>query len=443
MYSCQRKGNTIDPAMAVDTLAPRITNLTIAGVPAANIKIDQVRKLLIVTMPKDYPTYSSGSVAVTMTPGAKVFRLSKVSIDFCNAYFFNGGFSPVTTEDLKYDNRELIITDEKIQKKYRLQIKPEGDMYFGTPSKVYQMRTDGLGDEMKNMAVYNYVDTSGYRGANVVYKDAKTGEEFKREVAGCSNFGDIYISRPVGLPLGKYAVTIQKKSGRQTTNNLFLDVLPGKFSYNGLSHNLSQNQPMKIYGSSLFEGKPVLLEIWHNRTGERFSINTLTFDRTGYGAEVTVPTGLQSGYYYSQLTYDGQSSTMQYAVIKKDDKQPSIGGILEDFSNLDLTRIDRKTITVKREKVYWNWPSPTDHIKAGSSLEVYLQSVSEPAASYSIPIRVPLHWAQSPPWKADDYPSFVIPSSVKAGIYMYRVQYKDKDGSRQISDWLERDVEIQ
>ncbi len=429
--------------MPVDTLAPKITNMAIAGIPAANIRIDQIRKLLIVTMPKDYPMYVSNAVALTMTSGAKVFRLSKVAIDFCNGSFSDAGFSAVTTEDLKYDNHELIITDEKIQKKYRLQIKPEGDMYFDTPDKVYQMRTDGVRDEMTNIVVYNYVDTSGHFRSNVIYKDTKTGEEFKREVAGCEKFGGIYIESPIGMPLGKYAVTIQKKSGRKTTNNLFLDVLPGKFSYNGLSHNLSQNQLMKVYGSSLFEGKPALLEIWHNRTGERFSIDEVKFDRTGYGLDVAVPAALQSGYYYSRLTYDGQPSEVQYAVIRKDDKQPSIGGILDDFANLDLARIDRKSIVVNREKMYWNWPSPTDHIKAGSNLEVHLQSVSEPSTAYSIPIRLPQYWAQSPPWHSGHYPSFVIPSSVKAGMYMYRVQYKDKDGISQVSDWLERDVEVQ
>lgn len=443
-YACRPASESVTPTFVIDTLPPKITSLSIPGIPAQNIQIDQIRRQLIVTLPKDYAIGFS-PVTLTMTPNAKLFRLLKLGVEFCSGTFYDPGFFGVTSEDFEYDNHEVIIIDElsKKRKKYRLQIRPEGEMAFADPNKVYEVRTDGKGDVIDSVAVFNYVDTTGFSGSQLVYTDTKTGEEFKGDIDGCTVFGKLYLGTPLGLPLGNYTMNIERKNGRRTTNNLFLKVLPGKFTYSGLQHLLTGPNSLTLQGNSLFEGKPAVLEIWHPRTGERFRTETFRYNRFGWFPEATVPTGLESGYYYSQLTYDGQTSDVQYALVLKNEKQPTISAILTDWANRNLAWIGLTEIAIKRGQKYWCSLAPSMHIKAGRNLQLYLQSVAEPSTAYAIPVQLPAYWSNSPPWKADDYPSYVIPSDAKPGKYMLRVQYVDKEGVQQVGDWLERDVTIQ
>ena len=444
-YACRPQSESVAPMYAMDTLPPKITNLSIPGIPAKNILIDQVKRQILVTLPKDY-SIGFSSVAVTMTPNAKLFRLLKLGIEFCSGTFYDSGFAGVTTEDFEYDNHEVIIRDEtsKKSKKYRLHIRPEGEMAFAHPNKVYEVRTDGTGDVIDSVAIFNYVDTSGFSGSQIVYTDTKTGEEFNGNVDGCAVFGKLYLGTPSGLPLGNYSIGVQRKSGRRTTNNLFVNVLPGKFTYYGLHHVLTETNALTVYGYSLFDGKPAVLEIWHPRTGERFRIETFRYNRRGSYAQAAVPVGLWSGYYYSRLTYDGQTSAVQYAIVRRDEKQPIVGGLLTNGGSSDLAWIGATAeIALKRGQTYWCWPTPSDHIKAGRNLQLYLQSTTEPSATYAIPVQIPAHWATSPAWKAADYPSYVIPSDMKPGKYLLRIQYTDQADVQQIGDWLERDVTIE
>ncbi|TAE31836.1 MAG: hypothetical protein EAZ91_06910 [Cytophagales bacterium] len=442
--SCRRKGEIVEPAVLADTLAPKITKMHIPGIPPENIRIDQVKRLLIVTVPKDYPTSYRDGVKLTMTPGAKQLREFPLQVDLCRGTFSDSRpMTPITTEDFMYDPKELIITDGKRQKAYRLKIKPEGEMAFMQPGKRYTVGTDETGDILENIAVFNYIDSLGDNRGTVIFRNIATGEEFKGEIGGCQSFGHIYLGRPYHLLPGEYSLKIRKSTGRQTVNELFVTVVPGKFVYYGAFGKLSGDRQLRISGSSLFNGKQAVLDVWHNRTGVRFQITDLSFDRRGNVTSVTIPPNVASGIYYSTLTYDNRKSGIAPVTILNDDNQPTTGYISTDFANIRLYPKNSSPVVLHKGQLYYNWPSPTEAIKAGRNLEVHIQSIKSPSLAYSIPIKLPKYWADSPPWAASDYPTFTIPDSVLPGTYLYRVQYIDKEGIKQIGDWIEVDVEIQ
>lgn len=319
-------------------------------------------------------------------------------------------------------------------------------MFFAEPDRILRCKTGSLSNDLDNIAIYNQLDSLSAHRSVFAIKNKQTGEEFRSELSGCNGFGKLSINSYLNynVPPGEYSVKLYNASGRQTTNTLSLVMTPGEFRYSGIQHILSTSQSFQIDGSNLFAGKSIVLELWHNRTGDKYVINSkFSFTPTGIFPKVPAPEGLKSGYYYSRLIYDGNPSEIRYAFIAKDEKQPVLGGIIAGAEMSNITKIEAKEIIFKRGQVYGGAASPTGSIREGTKFELHLQHATNASLSYSIPINIPTGWGGQPAWKPSDYPSFAIPTTVQPGKYLYRIQYIDKEGVKQIGDWLERDIEIQ
>jgi hypothetical protein len=311
LSSCQKKSDTAESVTPVDNLAPKITKMHIPGIPAENIKIDQVKRLLIVTLPDGFTVGYSTNVSLTMTPGTTLFRIAKVGVNLCYGSFNDVAFVGVSADDLQYDNRELIINDGPNQKVYRLQIKPEADMFFSAANKVYQSKSDGKGETFDDVVIHNYRDTS--HSSKAIYRNLKTGNEYSLTYNECVLTGRNLLSSGFGqLPLGEYSVQIQKSNGRRTTNSLRMILTAGKAEFNGFSHAISKGRSGTIAGRSLFDGNFKAIEIWPKKTDEKYTIDILTYNPTGASVGVQFPANLPTGAYWSQLVYhDGQRSELQ------------------------------------------------------------------------------------------------------------------------------------
>lgn len=114
----------IESIIQADTLAPKIINMHIPGIPPENIKIDQVKRQLIVTLPKDLLTTKTNNVFLKLTDGATLVRFVSVGISYCGATFYNPTNAGILSANFIPDSKKIVITDGLNNKVYRLLIVP-------------------------------------------------------------------------------------------------------------------------------------------------------------------------------------------------------------------------------------------------------------------------------------------------------------------------------
>lgn len=441
--SCRRKADAVAPAVEIDTLAPKITNMHIPGIPPENIKIDQIKRQLIVTLPDGLTTGYSSNVSLTMTPGATLFRVSKVGIELCKGFFYDAGFFGVSADDLQYDSRELIIAEGQKRKVYRLRIEAAADMFFSSANKVYQLKSDGAGETFNDVVIHNYRDTS--RSSMAIFRNVKTGDVYTLMYEQCI-LNDQYLptSGFGKLPLGEYSMQIQKSNGRRTTNYLRMTLTAGKPDFYGFSHVVSKGTSGTMNGSSLYEGNFKAIEIWPNKTGEKYKVDVLTHTLTGTSVGVKFPANLPTGAYRSQLIYNnGQRSEIRSGYVFRTEIQPVLGVYLYNSQWLNVL-FKTPDIPLEAGKIHRIWPSPAKDIVQGSGFVFCLQSVSDPSELYKIPITIPSNWQFiANPVFNEHFPSFVIPAIIKPGRYQFRIQYRDIKGVEQIGEWHEREALVE
>lgn len=444
LSSCRKKTEPINPVANADTLAPKITNMAIPGIPAENIKIDQVKRLLIVTLPDGLTVGYSSNVSLTMTPGTTLFRVSRVGIELCNGVFYDAGFFGVSADDLQYDNRELIINDGQKRKVYRLQLKTEATMFFSAANKVYQLKSDGAGETFNDVVIHNYRDTS--RISKAIYRNVKTGTEYPLAYEQCIINGRNLPSSSFGqLPLGEYTVQIQKSNNRRTTNFLRMILTAGKPDFYGFSHVVSKGVNGTINGTGLYEGNFKAIEIWPKKTGEKYMIDVLTHTPIGTSVGIKFPATLPTGAYWSQLIYnDGQRSELRSGYVFKTENQPVLSLYLYNSEWLNVLVSPKPEIPLEAGKTHRFWASPANTIAQGTGFTFLLQSVADPLESYKLPITIPANWQYTVnPWLSEQFPSFIVPATIKPGKYQFRLQYRDILGVEQIGDWHEREALVQ
>lgn len=440
LSSCRKKTEPIDPVANVDTLAPKITNMAIPGIPAENIKIDQVKRLLIVTLPKSFTnTGLSGKVWFQISPDAKLSRVGDVGIYFCGGVFYSNQFKPTLPGDMPTDNREISVTDGTTTKMYRLQLKPEGDIYFDTPNKTYKTKSDGTGETFKDVRVVNYMDSSA--SAKLLYKNIFTGQEFIFEVNKCELKGSMIPSSSFRkLPLGYYEITIVKSNGRQSARGLRMFMTAGKANFEGFSHALNEGFVATVTGNSLYEGSVKGIEIQSVRGAAKYTLDIIRYDATGSSIGVQLPSNIASGHYLSQLIFsDGTRSEKKSAYILKTTIQPQLGSSIQGAATNGANEL-----MMKRGTTYYIFPSPNEEIGRGTDCAIVLQSLQDPTILYTIPVAIPSSFRYiASPWMLEQYPSFLITDAVKPGKYQMRLQYSDVSGIDQIGDWIDKDVSIQ
>lgn len=439
--SCRRKADAVEPAVEIDTLAPKITNMHIPGIPPENIKIDQIKRQLIVTLPVAFTfTGIIDKVWLQISQGAKLKRFNNLRFDFCSGRFVNSFFEPVLPGDEKYDYRTLEVTDGIRTKAYRLQLKPAGEMYFDVPDKTFIMKSDGTGENFNGLRVVNFMDT--LKSAKAVYKNLVTGDTTTFSISGCKVEGyklPNYGTR--NLEPGYYDIAIVKENGRKTAKGLRMTLTAGKPKLSGFEHALSQGYRVTIRGNSLYNRSLAGIELEGVKSKQKYALNIVQFSRDGTFINADLPATTTAGNYSIRgILSDGSRLNPERVLLLKTPLQPQFGGSPGIFFPNEYT-----DVLLKKDRRYYFSPTPIGHIANGSSgLWVFLQALDDPSQSYRIPVSVPSIYLYAPsPEILEGYPSFIIPANVRSSRYQLRLEYRDVSNVWQVGEWLDWYFQIQ
>ncbi|TAE31835.1 MAG: hypothetical protein EAZ91_06905 [Cytophagales bacterium] len=435
--SCRRKAaDSIDPVVQADTLAPKITNMAIPGIPPENIKIDQVKRQLIVTVPASLTSLViTGGIWVQMTSGTRLnrFRMPVPWLSLCDGTFSNNSFEPVLPGKDPYDYHTLEVTDGERTKSYRLQLKPPGEMYFDTPNRTYLMKSDGTGETFKNLRVANYMDTS--KSAKIVYNNIFTGEETVFDVPPCTIEGYMFPSSSVrNMTPGYYAISILKSNGRKTARSLAMMLTPGKPNFEGFLHPLNEGFYASVKGNSLYDGSLAGLDLEGVRNKVQYKLKINEYSRNGASMTVELPRTIMTGTYNARLVYkDGTRSDPKRSYIHKTSIQPQVGSIQGVF--LPDSYAD---VRLRKGGPYYFLPQPRSEIARSYGLWVVLRPLINETQTYRFPVLITSGYVYIPsPVQWKDFASFTIPETVPNDKYQLRLEYRDASGSWQIGEWLD------
>lgn len=422
----------------IDTISPRILDIHIPKFPAQNITIDQDEQTITVIIPPNWRKPFQDSVIFWLSAKAKWLKTGPTAINFCSGRLVTYG--PVLPDDIETSDKplnnpqELIVTNGTLRKTYKLYIKPAGDMYFESDS-VYNLKSDEW--RLPKFALYNIVD-GGYFATQGVFTHKETGIETTQNLGLCILSDDIIIDLPA-LRLGEHSFRIRRNNGRVTTNALRFNLTQGRPYYSLFSYNLA-NDPTKgilIEGRNLYQqNNRFEVELWHNRTGVKYSLQPYKFSPTGTELVVPVPKGLQAGYYYSRLLMNGQPYSEQTSIIAKDNDQPVFYEFHIGGTGNVMSKHERKTILLKPGEQYGFMYGPYKRLP----IQIRLTPLSGEKADYILKANVPTDYGSSP--GIEVYPYFTIPADVRKGHYLVSLQYTTNEGFLQRGEPLERDIII-
>ena len=402
-----------------------------------NIDIDQVKRLIIITIPQNFMTPFSEEVNIGLTQNTKLVGIQNpATIDFCAETIQRSGPVPITPGGPQYNIREILVESGAKRKAYTIEIKNAGDMFFANADQVYQLKSDYPNYLLQDLTVYNYVDVSkGEYFAKLIYTHIETGEQSIGSIAACGASNRIYIPAE-STRLGAYTVRIEKPNGRKTTNVLRFVMNQGKLSYYGFYCFLDNNptKTISIAGSGLFDGNNIEVEFWHSRTGERYKLKAIAYDKYGKSITIPQPQNLKPGYYYTKIYQNGQVlPEVWFSNVFTDYEQPR----MVELYTYPSSEANKDFFTLKRGNNNSFWYSP-DRILP---IQIRLKGVQDSQLDFTIDATVPKTYGNDP--GRQYYPTFVVPVSVPAGRYLFSLQYKNADGSLKQGEPFLRDAVIE
>lgn len=413
---------------------PRLLGLTLAGIPADHIRIDQNLRRVVVTIPASLS--ATGVVPILqLTPNT--------TVDYGNSSLFSNDKNQwlLDTQTLR------IVSDTKKAATYQFVTRAAGDMAFAPYTGPREVSMEAEPSSLC-FPIYNFRDSvaCGFLTLTNV-ATARRREFFLCPGSTCQSTrqtdGAVVLSLLVEhnvVDPGEYTVSVRKENGRTATLPQTLTVRKGRVVLSAeASPVLVDSASFVLTGYNLYEDSRLSLRLT-NAAGETFQAPLVVggFRRTA--AAFRTPPQLKPGYYYAQLFQDEQPTAALVRLV-----------VIRDARTLFIQRIaESGTAASAGQLLTPSAPFTTPLVVRRGKTYAIQTSVAEVAAAASSPVRPQLRFISltNPAEQytvmpqADSSVLFSIPATLPAG--RYRLVYQQLQGAGSVDALpLERDVVVE
>ncbi|MCY7350726.1 MAG: hypothetical protein LH606_08660 [Cytophagaceae bacterium] len=310
---------------------PRIINMSLAGLPDENIRIDQQRNEITLQLPPDFAPPRAAEVMPTfqLTPDARVITNGGIygfaefrGINLC-------GCSPDALK-IGVTERNPVPGQPVLATEYTIKLMPAGSMTVkpDNPAAFEYFLDD---TKILDLAVSNYYDGSPVEvrlrstdNPNESYP-LRTGCGYQQlECPGRENLLRLWPDETSRLKPGTYQLEIRKDNGRTARAETPFVVKKGRtrLDYYTLVQRSMVAGEVRLTGNNLFADDN--LEILLTETsGREHRLKSHEVSPFGREMKATLGSDVKPGYYALRLIKDGQVASDCYRFsVTRDEKQP-------------------------------------------------------------------------------------------------------------------------
>lgn len=407
LTACTRQQTDVQPADD----GVQLLGVTIPGFPSENIRIDQVKKEIVLTVP-DSPSDASFKItSFQTTAGSNVWQPATKWVSLCN-----GGGEPI------------YVLNETKGSAYKFVIKQSRPLAIG----FIDNQTKATIGQPLAVRIDNMIDGNG--DGTVVLTRTDTGEQDSLRVSCQAGSNQYMLETPQHIRPGEYTVSIQNKSGRRAVATSKLTFLKGAPEAGAGPMFVTAGTPVEVRGKNLFaDDAPELL--LRRSSGETIRVKPTSVSPYGWGLTMPLPASLKAGYYDMQVLVQGKAvSAMQRIAVCRDERQPAIGRINDELT----TASETKPIVLVRGRVNSAsiWPQLFSYTGSMVKLAVQLTAIDGLGQSSRFVFSDESYSYEYPP-------SLIVPATIQPGRYKMHVIATYNDGTVSESEPLERVVEVQ
>lgn len=290
---------------------PRILEMTLPGIAARNIRIDQEVGQITFTLPTDLPSIDF-TPAFRFTPGGRILKPTGDS----EPYRFN--LCALTSQ-----NSLTVVSENSKAKTYSIVLQPAGPLAVGALPVPFDVGLEA--GQSVRLPLLNFYD--GRSNVAEVTLSRKDGGLSATALVNCSADGQpnqFAFSLPPDLTLGEYTVEVKKPGGPTAKAPQLLVVSKGRphIGTNYYYPPVVGEKSEKLIGSNVYAGDG-FEAVLTNRAGGEFRIQPGGFQPTGRASfDVSA---LPTGNYAVRLEQNGQPTSARSRIsVLKDKHQPAI-----------------------------------------------------------------------------------------------------------------------